>query len=393
MMVAMWVRWLTAGGMFILGVLATMLIEKLTGTALNVLIRERFKRRSRQRLLRLGVDDDLIRRGSEALYIHQFVPGGYEPRNIELTLRPAQDDLAALRGSLASADPRALPGPVDDLVRAAEQRNAEYDDPSTPTWNGETVCVERIESFSRRGQDEVPALRLVVAPGRYGTSQVCTEAWQQWFDERDGRLPAALPEIYDGVPGMLNSIGLNATLVTDDDKLVLVRRNARMSSARSGLHISVNEGMLPSDRLTAGHLDPHLGLVRGVEEELGIIIDRRTVAIHTAMIDMRRYQFGLLGHIDLSGTQIDAAAIKEARAVGLAKDKAENRGLELVEWDYETVRSWLAKPDWIAHGWLNLLLSAIGAFPRQARELSSLLTAHTQFEQAREDAVRARHTG
>lgn len=202
-------------------------------------------------------------------------------------------------------------------------------------------------------------------------------------------MPRDKPELFNGVPGLLNSIGLNATLVTDDDKLVLVKRNPRMSSGRSGWHISVNEGMLPEDCVRDGELDPRVGLVRGVKEELGIDIDPRCVKIHTAMLDMRRYQFGLLGHIDLRGSRTSAAHVQRARMLGNAKDKSENARLSFIDWTYEDVRSKLLETEWIAHGWLNLILSAIQHFPSHRDELSDLLTDRTVSFNARADAVRA----
>lgn len=380
----MWMRWLTAGGMFVLGVLATMAIEAMTGKALNVILRERLKRRSRRRLERFRVDDDLVRRGHEALYIHQFVPGGYEPEDIELILRPSR----GLREALDEADTALLPATVDELVEEVARRRIEYDRPDTLVWNGESVAVEHIEPFTRRGAEERPVLKVVVHPSDYAASQVCTQRWQEWFDASDGRLPTGLPQLYDGIPGMLHAIGLNATLVTSDDKLILVRRSPRMSSGRSGWHIAVNEGMLPTDRATGSHLDPHLGLVRGVHEELGLDVPQRAVRFHTAMFDMRRYQFGLLGHVDLRGTAYDAAGVVAARQAGLPRDKKENDKVEVVDWDIDTVRGLLAEADWIAHGWLNLLLSAVAAFPRHSTELVQLLGGFTESAQAREDAAR-----
>ncbi len=377
--------WIIGGSLFILGVVATTAVEWLTGKAVGALVRERFKRRARQRLRRFGRDDDLIRFSGEALYIHQFAPGGFNPDCLELVLKPPRDAKTAL----SLADPALLPAPIDTIVEAIEARRRHYDNPQVSSWNGRTVAVEHVEGFIRRGDDERPALRVIVSESDHAASQVCTEMWEQRFERDSGQLPATLPELYDAVPGMLHAIGLNATLVTGDRKLILTHRNPRMSSGRSGWHISVNEGLLPSDRETHSHLDPYVGLARGVKEELGITISARDVLFHTAIFDLRRYQFGLLGHIDLSSTRISAADIIEARQVGLPRDKAESTSLTVVDWTYPAVRELLAEPAWIAHGWLNLLLSAIESFPRHAEALGHILSERTESFTARADAQHA----
>lgn len=174
--VAMWRSWLAGAGLFVLGVLATMIIETLTNQSVSAVLRQRFKRKAAKELEQLTRDDDLIRLGDECLYIHQFVPGGYERRNISLGLRGERPFVEAI----AEADPDLLPVPAESLIAEVEARRALYDSDEHPTWNGDTVTVENIDSFIRDDVNESPVLRLVVSKGDYATSQVCTERWQQW---------------------------------------------------------------------------------------------------------------------------------------------------------------------------------------------------------------------
>ena len=95
--------------------------------------------------------------------------------------------------------------------------------------------------------------------------------------------------------------------------------------------------MQPSDVL-GGSLDPAVGLVRGIDEELGISdVESSLVRFHSAIFDLDRYQFGLLGHVDLSGTDTSWQRVTERRLTGIAKDKVEARRLERIPWNPDAV--------------------------------------------------------
>lgn len=352
------------------GVMVTMLIEAVTGRALGLVVRQRFERRAKRRLRALGDHADLIRRGPECLHTIEFVPEGWRPENLRVTWRPG----GGLASALGAADPRHLPMPAEEMLQEIAAERARLAVAEDGWWNGDSLAVDAIGT-RRTATDERPVLHLAMAPSDFAAAQVCTNRWTDAFDAGSVELPSDLDV---PIPGMVNAVGLNATLVTDDGMLVLVRRSTRATSGRTGFHISVNEGMQERDRDLRRSLDPHVGLVRGVREELGIEIDTASVRLHTAMFDVRRYQFGLLGHIDLAGSGITAADVLLARRHGLAQDKFENGSLSLVPWEFDEVVAALNEPDWVAHGWLNLLHSAVGAFGSRSADLYRLvgLEAH-----------------
>ena len=126
-----------------------------------------------------------------------------------------------------------------------------------------------------------------------------TREWQSHLDANRKGLSVDGDTFLEPIPGMLNAIGLNATLVTSDGFLLLAGGSLHVSRQRNGWYSSINEGMLPTDKHGGRH-DPHFGLARGAEEELGIPnIPLDSITLHTAMYDVRRYQLGLLGHIKL----------------------------------------------------------------------------------------------
>lgn len=352
-------------GPLVLGVVATMAIEAATGRAWGLVLRQAFKARARRRLKVLGSHGDSIVRGEEELYVIEFVPHGWEHDDLVIHER----SWSSAEERLRTAPPSLLPDTADAIASAIDAKREQLQSQTDGAWNGPTIAVEAIQPGRRSGPKEDPTLTITVSPSDHAAATTSSGLWKQAFD--DGRV--SLPDDpHTPIPGLVHAIGLNATVVTDDDQLILVRRSPRTSSNRDGWHISVNEGMLPSDRDASRRLDPHLGLVRGVHEELGVEIPQACVHFHTAMFDVRRYQFGLLGHIDLKGTGIEASTFHAFRKTGLAQDKFENSTMVTIPWRFEPVFEKLSEPGWIEHGWLNLLLSAMEAFPRRRVELARL---------------------
>ena len=359
---------LLVGGPFVLGVVAATIIESLTGKAVGLTFRHWFLVRARRRRLRIGRSGELLERGDEVLYIAQFVPGGWRAQDVSFQVLEHQP----LDEALAQADARLLPAGAAELVDQVTAECRRLERFPDGEWNGPSLAVERVVVSGRTQEHEHPTLRVAVYPSEWAAVQVCTGVWQERFDQSESfrRRIKAAPQI---IPGLVHAVGINATLVTDDEQLVIVRRSAAISSGRSGLHISVNEGMQPTDTDLEGRLDARHGLVRGVEEELGLTITARQVVLHSAIMDLRRYHCGLLGHIDLRDSGITAADLLAARQLALAKDRFENTELRLVPWRYPDVLALLHEPGWIAHGWLNLLLSAISTWGRRSPDLLRLL--------------------
>ena len=363
-------------GPLLLGVVVTTAVEAITGKGWGLIVRQRFKRRAARQLAAIGRGAELIRRGDEALYVFQYVPGGWRHEDVHFREMPERD----LRNELARVPAAVISLDADSVLSAIEDERLRLADHSIADWNGPSLGVEMVRTSSRTQVHERPVLTVSVTPSDHAAAQICSTIWRENFDSSLGRLSRDGDELSSLIPGMVHAVGLNATLVTDDEQLVLVRRSVHASSGRGGWHISVNEGMQRGDTGMGHKLDPHVGLVRGAEEELGITIEPRYVRFHTAMLDVRRYQFGLLGHIDLKGTGITGADIAGARITGQSKDKLENRSVEMVPWTFEAVMQKLREPDWIAHGWLNLVLSATTGFPHKAAELQKLLGEHSNHE-------------
>ncbi len=350
-------------GPLVLGIIITMALEALTGRALGVIIRQRFLMRAKKRFRAYSDQGELVERGQERLYVLEFVQSGW--RVDELVL--AMGEPPQLIREFERADSSVLPSSPERLVALIEDERERLKTFPNGEWNGESLGIRGI-TISRTRSSERPFLKIDVYKSDHAAGVASGNAWLTAFDEN----VVTFPSEGEYIPGLGHTVGLNATVVTDDKKLILVRRSVHASSARGGWHISVNEGMLPEDTRGGRLLDARVGLVRGMREELGIDAPIDTVLLHTAMFDVRRYQFGLLGHVDLRGTGITAADIIAARQSGLSKDRFENSKLECIDWELQTVLNKLREPDWIAHGWLNLVNSAIAKLADNAKQIADL---------------------
>lgn len=383
--------WLGPVSLFVAGALTTMVLEAVTGRATGLVIRRWVRARSRRRLRKMGNHDDMIWVSrTDAVYLHQFVPDGWDPDKIRIQF---QGEAPPLAEELSRADPALLPQPADVMLGAVAETAAALD--AHPSfWNGESLGVLSIRNALRTGEAELPVLTVRTYPSSHAATVVMSETWEREFDaglwrEREKHFTRPqLQQMRDGLPGMLHAIGLNATLVTSDGFLVLTRRNPRMSSGRDGWHISVNEGMTRYDR-HKNVLDPRVGLVRGVQEELGLDISMDNVVIHSAIHDVTRYQFGLLGHIDLQGTTITADRVLAARKLALGRDKVENTHLEVIDFNAREVKRVLREDNWLAHGWVNLVLSAIHAMRSQEEEFTTLLHARGRAHESKTNKEQA----
>ncbi|PNH83977.1 hypothetical protein CXZ05_10255 [Arthrobacter sp. AFG20] len=111
--------------------------------------------------------------------------------------------------------------------------------------------------------------------------------------------------------------------------------------------------------------DPYLTALRGIEEELGMDLSeepdmRSRITFHSLICDVTRYEWALLGHVNLTQTKWTNAVIQGARKLGVAPDDWETNKLTFVPLDRKSIEKVLEDDsDWVGHGYINLLLSAV----------------------------------
>jgi len=326
----------------------------------------RKRRRNVESRLRVGVGSAFtLGRGGHELYVLEFAPQGFDPRDI--TVGPV--DGRELKTLWEQTPPQLRPAPWDALeARLAAERDDLDRDPSS--WNANRYVLRRAV-VGRTGDEERPTLDLAFGVSDYATKRVVTSAWEQMraTDEQARHLEES--RLRTVLPGLSHSFGINLTIVTADNSVILTRRSAATSTARGLRHISVNEGMSIEDRV-GGYPDPYATAIRGTQEELGVDLSdhRDRIVLHALILDVTRYEWAFVGHVDLRDTDLTDAVFRMHRGVGISTDAWESDHLELEPWTAASARRLLESDrDWVGHGYLNLLLSAVHSFPRARGDL------------------------
>lgn len=320
------------------------------------------RRRSEQEAKLIGFSETFsVGAAKHQIYVRQFAPRGFAPDHLKSSRvpdQPAPNVIRNLRASLVPATPA-------DLDAAIQAKRVELET-APEAWNAEKVTLRRIR-VSRAGNHEEPTIDLSYAVTDYASFQVIAGAWERHYKNlADANQDLHAEDLRDVLPGLSNSFGINLTLETADDHLVLTQRSDKAHSAKNLRHVSVNEGMSLADIDPKTDLpDPYRTALRGIEEELGIDLSeepdiRKRITFHSLICDVTRYEWALLGHVNLSQTKWTNAVIHGARKLGAAPDDWETNKLTFIPLDRKSIEAVLADDsDWVGHGYINVLLSAM----------------------------------
>jgi hypothetical protein len=335
-------------------------------------------RRNRKTGSTLGVDDELIVVAGSALFVHQFVPRGFAHRLITAQVDSAHSGIEQRLRASSMAGLMPQPEVLEERVKAwfdLLEADPHY-------WNGSSLALTRCD-VTRVGDSEDSALNLVFRDGDYATLCAIDEQWKSI--DINARRAMDGDSLRKVDPLLSNSFGLNCTIETDDGAVLLTRRSELARDGANRAHISFNEGLSALDRRPGGGVDILGAFARGMHEELGIsasqipdFTDRLTV--HTLMLDVDLYQWGLLAHLDLDGTRITSDTIRISRNLGAAPDDWEAAEIWTLPFSNsaDSVLAELKHPrPWIAHGLLNLALSTAHRHPARAGDIRLALARAT----------------
>lgn len=359
----------------VLGALAGVLIERLVGHPFDHLIVRptlALIRKTRTQRLdsRLKVSGEVSIIGESALFVHQFVSNGLNHKNLIANMVNSPAPLTERYEQSFSSQHFSS---VSDLSSRIDRwaLNLEAD---SHFWNGTSLALHRCD-ISRTPRAEEAVLVMQFREESYAASCAVDEFWQSLNTETrrsfDGNQLRQVDQL------LSNSFGVNCTVETADGQVLLTTRSALARGWESHSHISFNEGLSSLDKRPGGVVDLLGAFQRGFQEELGVSVRdlpdfSNRLVIHSLVLDVDRYQWALLAHLNLENTSFTSKKFLATRNLGAATDDWEASGIRFLSFS-DSPSAVLAElrssRPWVAHGRLNLALSTIHRHPGSALEI------------------------
>jgi hypothetical protein len=240
-------------------------------------------------------------------------------------------------------------------------------------WNGANYAV-RSCAVTRTGLTEESEMRLGLQPSDYYNFLAAKES----LDTVIPKYGKTVREYYldpfywnRPVPFLSSSFGVNVTLITADDQLVVCKRSELVGSRPLEYTVSANEGLSrgiddaggnPPDLYECGY--------RALREELGIEKDEvDRLDILAFIIDLQWHQWGCLGTASLGELTYPELRNRYNRA---PKDKFENIELDHVVFAPKPVAQYVLdrsrRDQWYGGAPVSFYLSLVASYGRHAVE-------------------------
>lgn len=232
------------------------------------------------------------------------------------------------------------------------------------SWNGEQLTLDKF-IISRSGYEENLQLELWFQETDYYTflagDQLLEnkEIKEKLIEDTNWEKPIA---------NICNSLGINLTVITEDDYILLTKRSKSVGTYKDLYHISVNEGLNRAlDRGVHNQApDVYRCALRALAEELGIVdVTAQNIELLSFGVDVEHVQWGILGLAKINKT---ADEILEWRNRG-AKDKWETTEIHLLKFHIDEVVKFVANhPNWTPAGLTCLYQTLVHEFKRSKVE-------------------------
>jgi hypothetical protein len=249
-------------------------------------------------------------------------------------------------------------------------------------WNGPLLSLDRFV-ISRTDLEEYLALELWFKRSDYYTFL----ATNMNLDEE--KLRATYFEKFDWhqpLEPFSTSFGINITVLTSDDHVVLTRRSGIVGSRLGEHNISVNEGLTEFIDRGKHHDAPNVYdcAIRGAQEELGLELTQADIRFLSFGVDTHYAQWGLLG---MAKTRSTIEEIQQWRSRGV-KDKWENEKLYPLKFDLEQIVEFvLTRSPWAPGGITCLYHTLVHEFGHAKVEKTIKRVAKSLLKHAKPEMV------
>jgi len=212
-------------------------------------------------------------------------------------------------------------------------------------WNGRIYYLQRW-ARGRTVEDENLELRLWFGPSDYFTylatnmslySEVDDpetgkkiKLYDKYFADYDWSDPFLQP-----IPLFSNIFGVVVSLVTSDNKLLLVKRSPHTGGRAGVYNIPINESVHPDlDRATNSDApDMYHTTIRGAMEELNLELDPTEITFYAFGVDSK---YSMWNPYAMARTKFTSQEVAQMRGRG-AKDKWESQAMFFIDFEIRSI--------------------------------------------------------
>lgn len=220
-------------------------------------------------------------------------------------------------------------------------------------YNGTTYKLLAFDVGSREliEGDELPVLKLSFGPTDYFT-QLVTDL--NIKDPLRNTIASNYNILETPVSEFASILGVNFNLITKDGYLIITHRSTSVNVNGGIYHTSVAENLLrPTDADPNGAPDLFACAVRGIQEEIGIPVEKEKIEFTTFGVYPEWCQYKIIGWSQLDKTKDQ---VKNIHSLAVAKDKWENNELIFVPCNPNTISEFVAQT---INNWYDIGLACV----------------------------------
>jgi len=160
-------------------------------------------------------------------------------------------------------------------------------------------------NFTRFGENEKPGAEIDLFETDYFTHRVFRSIYHE-LKEKNHEICSVNAHNFLKYRPFFTSFGINTLLITEGDKgkeIILSKRSTKINTKESMYHITMNEGLLTTDKDPFDKIDLELCFKRGLLEELGITEKLYNLSVRGSFYDFflefNNFEIGLTSVLEM----------------------------------------------------------------------------------------------
>ncbi|MBL8165787.1 MAG: toll/interleukin-1 receptor domain-containing protein [Anaerolineae bacterium] len=219
-------------------------------------------------------------------------------------------------------------------------------------WSLRKFTIE--DHYINNNGDMVPQIVLYTTPTDYYTEEVTDQATIDEVRNYDARNVDVTER---PVPQFASIIAVNINVITSDGYLIVAKRSGSSHTTPNTMHTSVAKNPArPTDAGPDGEFDPFRCAIRGIREELGVVVKLEDVEFTTFGVYTALCQYSLIGW---TRCQEKASDIYRLWSLRVPNEPWKNRELYFVRHDPHEVADFIYKMQSNGNQWFSIGLASV----------------------------------